>query len=456
MAASYTCLLASSMSASGISRRFWAVAVSEGIQRCYVRRSGLVNGSTGKIELMHLRSLLREAFAGLKRDALRSALTILGIAVGVGAFICVVGIGNAGSSRIEDQLQSLGDNFIWIEAGSRGVNGVRSGARGTRSLVQADADAILHQVSHIKMMSPNVDGRIQVIYGNTNWGTQYRGVTPAFLEIRRWQLRTGNFFTDEDVRTSAPVCVLGATVSDSLFDKEDPLDQTVRIKDLPCRVIGVLAAKGFSATGQDQDDFVVMPISTVTKRITGTFWLDDIFVSADSRDVMPTVTADIIGLLRERHHLHAGEPDDFNIRSPEELIKAQLAASEAMKLFLAAVASLSLVVGGVGIMNIMLVSVTQRTREIGIRLAVGATEADVQLQFLGEAVILGLVGGAVGLAFGYFSSDMVEGIFHFPTKLTPAVFVVGGLFSAGIGVLFGYYPARRASQLDPIQGLRYE
>ncbi|MDP9268214.1 MAG: ABC transporter permease, partial [Acidobacteriota bacterium] len=358
---------------------------------------------------MHLRSLLREAFAGLKRDLLRSALTILGIAMGVGAFICVVAIGNAGSARVEDQLQSLGDNFIWIEAGSRGVNGVRSGARGTRSMVQADADVIPHQVAHIRMMSPNVDGRIQVIYGNTNWGTQYRGVTPAFLEIRRWQLRSGNFFTDEDVATTAPVCVLGATVSDNLFSEEDPIDKTVRIKDLPCRVIGVLVPKGVSATGQDQDDFVVMPVSTVTKRITGTFWLDDIFVSADSRDVMPTVTQDIIALLRERHHLHAGEPDDFNIRSPEELIKAQLAASEAMKLFLAAVASLSLVVGGVGIMNIMLVSVTQRTREIGIRLAVGATESDVQLQFLGEAVILGLIGGAFGIAFGYLSSDLVQG-----------------------------------------------
>jgi putative ABC transport system permease protein len=405
---------------------------------------------------MHFRSLIREAFAGLKRDALRSLLTILGIAVGVGAFICVVAIGNAGSARVEDQMQSLGDNFIWIEAGSRGVNGVRSGARGTRSLIEADADAILHEVAHIRMMSPNVDGRIQVIYGNTNWGTQYRGVTPAFLEIRRWNLRSGNFFTDEDVRTTASVCVLGATVADNLFGDENPIDKTIRIKDLPCRVIGVLAPKGVSATGQDQDDFVVMPVSTVTKRITGTFWLDDIFVSADSRDVMPTVTQDIIGLLRERHHLHPGEPEDFNIRSPEELIKAQLAAAEAMKLFLAAVASLSLVVGGVGIMNIMLVSVTQRTREIGIRLAVGATEADVQLQFLGEAVILGLIGGIFGIVFGSLSSDMVQTIFHFPTKLTSGVFVAGALFSIGIGIVFGYYPARRASQLDPIQGLRYE
>jgi len=405
---------------------------------------------------MHFRSMLIEALAGLKRDLLRSALTILGIAMGVGAFICVVAIGNAGSARVEDQLQSLGDNFIWIEAGSRAVNGVRSGARGTRSLIEGDAEAILHQVSHIKMMSPNVDGHIQVIYGNTNWGTQYRGVTPAFLEIRRWNLRSGNFFTDDDVSTTASVCVLGATVADNLFGVEDPIDKIVRIKDLPCRVIGVLDAKGMSATGQDQDDFVVMPVSTVTKRITGTFWLDDIFVSADSREVMPTVTQDTIALLRERHHLHTGEPDDFNIRSPEELIKAQLAASEAMKLFLAAVASLSLVVGGVGIMNIMLVSVTQRTREIGIRLAVGATESDVQLQFLGEAVILGLIGGAVGIVIGFFSSDMVQTLFHFPAKLTPGIFLAGALFSIGIGVVFGYYPARRASQLDPIQGLRYE
>jgi len=405
---------------------------------------------------MRLKSLLREAFAGLKRDALRSTLTILGIAVGVGAFICVVAIGNAGSAQVEDQLQSLGDNFIWIEAGSRAVNGVRMGARGTRTLIQADADSILHLVPNIKSMSPNVDGHVQVIYGNTNWSTHYRGVTPAYLEIRRWTVRSGNFFTDDDVRTNALVCVLGNTVAQSLFGTENPIDKTIRFQGIPCRVVGVLAAKGFSAMGQDQDDFVIMPISTVQKRVTGQFWLDDIFVSADSRELMPEVTQDIVALLRDRHHLHAGEPDDFNIRAPEELIKAQLAASEAMKLFLAAVASLSLIVGGVGIMNIMLVAVTQRTREIGIRLAVGATEADVQLQFLGEAAILGLVGGLCGMAVGLISSDLVESVFHFPTKLTLGVFLVGGLFSAGIGLIFGYYPARRASQLDPIQGLRYE
>ena len=405
---------------------------------------------------MWLKSMLREAFVGLKRDLLRSALTVLGIGVGVGAFICVVAIGNAGSAKVEDQLQSLGDNFIWIEAGSRAVNGIRMGSRGTRSLIQADADAILHQVPNIKSMSPNVDGHIQVIYGNTNWSTHYRGVTPEYLEIRRWNVQNGNFFTNEDVRTNAPVCVLGNTVAVNLFGADNPVDKTVRFQDLPCRVVGVLAPKGFSAMGQDQDDFVIMPISTVQKRVTGQFWLDDIFVSADSREIMPLVTQDIIGLLRDRHHLHAGEPEDFNIRAPEELIKAQLAASNAMKLFLAAVASLSLIVGGVGIMNIMLVAVTQRTREIGVRLAVGATEADVQIQFLGEAAILGMIGGLAGMAVGFVSSDLVESIFHFPTKLTVEVFVVGALFSIGIGLVFGYYPARRASQLDPIQGLRYE
>jgi len=405
---------------------------------------------------MNFKNVLREAFVTLRRNWIRSALTILGISVGVGAFICVVAIGNAGSSRIEDQLQSLGDNFIWVEAGSRARNGIRMGSRGTRSLILSDARAIVEQVPLIKSMSPNVDGHVQVVYGGENWATQYRGVTPEFLEIRRWNLRLGTFFAAADVEADAPVCVLGQTVLENLFGNEDPIGKTIRMQSLPCKVVGVLRTKGFSATGQDQDDFVVMPFTTVQKRITGTFWLDDIFCSAVSREAMPEATKQIVGLLRERHHLNAAEDNDFNIRRPEDVVQAQLATSRIMTLLLASVASLSLLVGGIGIMNIMLVSVTQRTREIGVRLAVGATEWDVQLQFLSEAIALSLLGGAFGLLAGGISSVMVENVFQFPTKLTPEIFAVGSIFSASIGILFGYYPARKASQLDPIQGLRYE
>ena len=405
---------------------------------------------------MKFKNIVFEAGAALKRNNVRSALTILGIAVGVGAFICVIAIGNAGTSSIERQLQNLGDNFIWVEAGSRSRNGVRYGARGDRTLILQDATAIRDQIPLIKSMSPNVDGHLQVVYQGENWSTQFRGVTPEFLQIRRWNLRLGEFFTGADVDAATPVCVLGQTVVDNLFGNEDPLGKNIRVQSMPCTVVGVLQAKGFSATGQDQDDFIVMPFTTAQKRISGTFWLDDIFCSAVSREAMPEATRQIVGLLRERHHLNPAEDDDFNIRRPEDVVQAQLATSRIMTVLLASIASLSLLVGGIGIMNIMLVSVTQRTREIGLRLAVGATEWDVQLQFMSEAVALGLLGGILGLLSGFLSSGLVANLFQKPTKLSINVFLIASLFSIGIGVLFGYYPARKASQLDPIQGLRYE
>lgn len=405
---------------------------------------------------MKFKTIILEAGAALKRNNVRSALTILGIAVGVGAFICVIAIGNAGTSSIERQLQNLGDNFIWVEAGSRSRNGVRYGARGDRTLVLQDATAIRDQVPLIKSMSPNVDGHLQVVYQGENWSTQFRGVTPEFLQIRRWNLRLGEFFTDADVDAATPVCVLGQTVVDNLFGNEDPLGKSIRVQSMPCAVVGVLQAKGFSATGQDQDDFIVMPFTTAQKRISGTFWLDDIFCSAVSREAMPEAARQIVALLRERHHLNPAEDDDFNIRRPEDVVQAQLATSRIMTTLLASIASLSLLVGGIGIMNIMLVSVTQRTREIGLRLAVGATEWDVQLQFMSEAVALGLLGGVLGLLSGFLSSGLVANLFQMPTKLSISIFLFASFFSIAIGVLFGYYPARKASQLDPIQGLRYE
>ena len=404
----------------------------------------------------YLRTIFAESFRELGRNKVRSALTILGIAVGIAAFICVVAIGNAGSAKIEQQLHDLGDNMIWVEAGSRAVNGIRVGSRGSRTLIVEDAQAILRQIRGIKSVVPNVDGHLQVVYGNVNWGTQYRGVSPEFLEVRRWEMQQGGFFTQDDVDRASAVCVLGHTVVDNLFEHENPLGKTIRLGTVPCRVIGVLAPKGMSASGQDQDDFVVMPYTTVQKRVTGTFWLDDIFCSATSREVMTQATQDIIGLMRERHHMHQGEPDDFNIRTPEELIRAQLQASHLLTLLLASTASLSLVVGGVGIMNIMLVSITQRTREIGIRMAIGATEGDVQLQFLSEAIVISLLGGVFGVFLGILGASVLESTLHWQMDLSPQIMVFASLFAAATGIFFGYYPSRKAAQLNPIESLRYE
>ena len=405
---------------------------------------------------MQLSTIFREALQALVRNRVRSLLTMLGVVMGVGSFICVVAVGRAGSSRVETQLSNVGDNLIWVEAGSRARSGVRIGSRGTKTLVEGDSRAVLDQVPGVKSASPNVDGRIQVVYGNLNWGTQYRGVSPEYFEIRKWSVRLGAAFTQDDMEKNAPVCVLGPTVATNLFDEEDPIGKTVNIKSVPFKVVGVLEGKGFSATGQDQDDFVVMPLTTAQKRITGVEWLDDIFFSAASREEIPEVTKRIIGVLRERHHLRASEDDDFNIRTPEELIRAQLASANVFTLLLASAASLSLLVGGIGIMNIMLISVTERTREIGIRLAVGATEQDIQMQFLSEAIVMSLIGGALGVLSGILGSLLLQNTLHWEMQLSPQIMAIAGVFSAAVGIFFGYYPAQKAARLDPIEGLRYE
>jgi putative ABC transport system permease protein len=406
--------------------------------------------------LTYANSIWTEAMKSLRRNLIRTILTILGLVVGIAAFICVVGVGKAGSTKVEEQLQKLGDNMIWIEAGSRATNGVRFGTRETNSLKVEDATAIFAEVPGLKRMSPNVDGRVQVIYGTQNWNATYRGVAPEYFDIRRWQIQSGTVFTHDDVDRDVPVCLLGQTVVENLFPNDNPIGKSIRVNAMPCRVIGVFQPKGASASGWDQDDFVAMPYTTAMKRISGTYWLDDIFFSATSRASIPIATKQAVGLLRERHHLHPDEPDDFNIRSPEDVIRAQLQASELFTWLLGITASLALLVGGIGIMNIMLVSVTERTREIGIRLAIGATEADIQFQFLSEAVAISLLGGVLGVIAGLAASSLFQTTLQWEIRLTPQLLVFSGVFAASIGIFFGYYPSRKASQLDPIEALRYE
>lgn len=405
---------------------------------------------------MNYAVLLQSALVALLRNKMRSVLTVLGITIGIAAVICVVAIGKAGQAQVEQQLNNLGDNFVWIEAGGRAVNGVRTGTHGTKTLTYADAVAIKNQVSLIKSVSPNVDGPVQIIYGNQNWFTGFRGISPEYFDIKRWYVDQGAAFSQDDVDRAADVCAIGRTVRDQLFGVEDPIGKVMRVKDVPCKVVATLHPKGLSVSGQDQDDTILMPYTTGQKKIKGADWLDDILCSAVSQAAVKVAGQEAAAVLRDRHHLRPEEEDDFNIRNPEDIIQAQLEASRTLTTLLIAIASISLLVGGIGIMNVMLVSVTERTREIGVRVAVGATEEAIQLQFLGESVMLSLVGGAAGVLFGVVGSYLVGQTLRWPMQMSLESVVIAAVFSIAVGVFFGYYPARKASLLDPIEALRYE
>ena len=405
---------------------------------------------------MNRSALLKSALLALLRNKTRSLLTVLGITIGIAAVICVVAVGEAGQAQVEQQLNNLGDNFVWIEAGGRAVNGVRTGSHGTPTLTLEDAVAIRRQIPLIKAVSPNVDGSIQVIYGNQNWFTGYRGVSPEYLDIKRWVVDQGAAFTPDDVDNAADVCAIGRTVREQLFGVEDPIGKVIRLNGLPCKVVATLVPKGLSMSGQDQDDTILMPYTMVQKKIKGVTWLDDILCSAVSQDAVKLAGQEAAALLRDRHHLRPEMPDDFNIRNPEDIIQAQLAASRTLTILLVTIASISLLVGGIGIMNVMLVSVTERTREIGVRVAVGATEAAIRLQFLGESVMLSLVGGTAGVLLGIAGTVVAGRALEWPMKLSLQAVLVAALFSVAVGVFFGYYPARKASLLDPIEALRAE
>lgn len=402
------------------------------------------------------RDTLRMALRALKRNKLRTALTMLGIMIAIAAVICTVAVGQGATRQVQDQLTALGINMIWIEAGGRNVNGVRTGNGATKTLTVDDAAAIKASVPQIVSVAPNVDGPMQVVYGNQNWYTRFRGVSSEYFEIRNWRQDSGTLFTAMDSERETDVCLLGKTVANLLFGSDNPIGQTIRLQNLPFKVIGTMEAKGFSPTGIDQDDFVLIPYTTAMKKLKGIYWLDDIYASAVSADAITPGIDEITRLLRQRHHLRPDEPDDFNIRHPEETLQAQEEASRTLTLMLAGIASVSLLVGGIGIMNIMLVSVTERTHEIGVCLAVGATEADVQKQFLAEAVTVSLLGGAAGVLFGIGASVFISRILQWPSLISPLAITVATILSFAVGVLFGYYPARLASRLDPIEAIRYE
>ena len=405
---------------------------------------------------MDYAALLRSALIALLRNKMRSLLTVMGITIGIAAVICVVAIGKAGQSRVEQQMNNLGDNLVQVEAGGRAVNGVKTGTHATKTLTVADAVAIKNQISLIKSVTPNVDDHVQAIYANQNWFTTYRGVAPEYFAIKRWYLDYGAVFSIEDVDRAANVCIIGRTVREQLFAAEDPLGKTIRVKGLPCKVIGVLHPKGLSMSGQDQDDNIILPYTTAQRKMKGNMWLDDILCSAVSANTVKAAGQEAAAILRDRHHLRTEEPDDFNIRNPEDIIQAQMDASKTLTILLIAIASISLIVGGIGIMNVMLVSVTERTREIGVRVAVGATEQAIQLQFLGESIMLSLVGGTAGVLFGVFGSYLVGQTLKWPIEMSLESIVIAAAFSVAVGVFFGYYPARKASLLDPIEALRYE
>jgi len=405
---------------------------------------------------MNFREIIRVALRALARNKLRTILTMLGIIIGVGAVIGTVAIGQGASAQVQQQIQALGNNIIMVFSGSVNTGGVRMGSGATKTLTADDATAILQHIPNVQMISPNLGASVQAVNGDQNWLTRANGTSQDITTIRNWPVVAGSMFSERDVDMASDVCVLGNTVAQQLFGDSDPVGQVIRVQNMPFRVLGVLQAKGQNANGQDQDDMMIMPYTTVQKKIAGISWVQMIMVSVTSQDAMAPAQNAISALLRQRHHLRAGEDDDFIIRSPNEMAQAAEATSLAMTVLLGIIASISLLVGGIGIMNIMLVSVTERTREIGIRMAVGATEQDVQRQFLSEAVVLSSLGGIAGILLGVVASALITRFVHWSTFVSPLSVVVAAFFSAGVGIFFGYYPARKAARLDPIEALRYE
>jgi len=410
---------------------------------------------------MNFIALLRIALRALAVNKLRSALTMLGIIIGVGAVIVMIAVGSGAQARVAEQIRALGSNLLLVMPGSTTAGGVRMGFGSGSTLTEDDVVAINRELPEA-LAAPALRGTAQVIWGNSNWSTQVFGTTPEYLEVRQWPLASGRGFEAGEMAGAAKVCLIGATVAKQLFGAADPLDQSIRIKRIPFTVIGVLDVKGQSMMGTDQDDLILVPIKTARSRVlgtasaarnrtVGTIWVK----AADGLDTK-VVEENVRGLLRQRHRVQAGADDDFSLRNLQEVMAAQEASSRVLALLLAAVASVSLLVGGIGIMNIMLVSVTERTREIGLRMAVGARTRDILGQFLVEAVTLSLIGGLIGVGLGMGTSIAIAEFAGWRIEISPQAVALAVAFAFVIGVFFGFYPARKAARLNPVEALRFE
>jgi len=402
-----------------------------------------------------LRETILLAFREIRRNLMRSSLTILGIVIGVAAVITMVTLGRGATAQVTSDIAKLGTNLLQLRPGQH-----RHGPGGTQAAGDMfkveDSDAVAREISGLIAVAPMASENTQAIYGNENWATSVVGSTRAYLQVRNWQLESGRQFTDSELRGGKAVCILGSTVRKELFGGQNPLGNTIRLQKLSCQVIGVLESKGQSSFGTDQDDFVLIPLRTLQRRIAGNIDVSRIYVSAEDGVSTKKIEQDIERLMRERRHITMGEEDDFHVRDMQELVSTMTGTTRALTGLLGAVAAVSLLVGGIGIMNIMLVSVTERTREIGIRLAIGALERDVLMQFLVEAVVLSSFGGVIGIILGVAAAAIGARVLAVPFVFDPGIVAIAFLFSAAVGVIFGYFPARQAGQLDPIEALRHE
>ena len=404
---------------------------------------------------------VRIAVRSLRVNMMRSMLTMLGIIIGVGAVIAMVAVGAGAQARVAEQIQSLGSNLIYVMSGSSRSGGSRLGQGTQQTITIDDAAAIAREVPAVQVAAPSVRGTAQVVYGNLNWATGVQGVTPDYLEARDWPLLDGRSFTPEDVDGATKVVLMGQTTAVNLFGDGDPIGQIIRVKNVPFTVVGLLSRKGQNSWGQDQDDIILVPLSTAKKKVLGASRSNPRAVGSISIKIRPDedmveAESQIRSLLRQRHRVQPMQDDDFILRNLAEILQTQEESSKVMTYLLAAIASVSLLVGGIGIMNIMLVSVTERTREIGLRMAVGARGRDILAQFLVEAVTLSLIGGLIGIALGLGGSSAISYFAEWRTVVAPQSIAVAFCFAAAIGIFFGFYPARKASRLDPIEALRYE